>query len=102
MKKIFGDSMMRVVKNKTAMRPYWLPTAKALKDIAASGSAYEIIKKTARNIVNKYIDKIVADKKMAESLKNNQKLHDEITDLLHTYTEADDETVDSIVARYSR
>lgn len=101
-KKIFGDSMMRVVKNKTAMQALLDADSEGIKDIASSGSAYEIINKTARNIVNKYIDKIVADKKTAESLKNNQKLHDEIIGLLHTYTEADDETVDSIVARYSR
>jgi hypothetical protein len=99
-KKIFGDSMMKVVRNKSAMQALLDADKEGIKNIALSGSAYEIIHKTAMNMVDKYIDKIIADKKMAESLKNNRTLHAEVTALLHTYTEADDETVDSIVARY--
>jgi hypothetical protein len=101
-KRIFGATMMRLVKNKDAMQAILAADSEGIKKIASSGSAYENVQKTAKNMFNKYIDKIVADKKIAESLKNNQKMHDEITELLHTYTEADDDTVDSIVARYSR
>ncbi len=101
-KKIFGDSMMKVVRNKSAMRALLDADSEGIKNIALSGSAYEVIHKTAHNMVNKYIDKIVADKKMAESLRNNQTLHAEVMNLLHTYTDAEDETVDSIVARYNQ
>jgi hypothetical protein len=93
---------MGVVKNKAVMQAILDADNEGIKNIASSGGVYEIVKKTAKNIINKYMDKIVADKKIVQSLKNNQKLHDEIIDLLHTYTEADDETVDSIVARYSK
>ncbi len=99
-KKIFGDSMMKVVRNKSAMQALLDADIEGIKNIALSGSAYEVIHKTAMNMVDKYIDKIITDKKTAKSLKNNRTLHAEVTALLHTYTEADDETVDSIVARY--
>jgi len=99
-KKIFGDSMMRVVKNKIAMQTILDADGEGIRKIASAGSAYETIKTTAINIINKYIDSLITDKKIADSLKNNQKLQNEVMDLLHTYTEADDETLDSVVARY--
>jgi hypothetical protein len=101
-RKIFGNSMMRVVKDKTTMAAILAADSKGIKKIASSGSAYETIEKTAREIFSKYIDKIVADKKVTESLRNNKKLHDEISDMVQTYSEADDSTVDSIVAHYKR
>ena len=67
--------MMKVVKNKAAMQAILAADSEGIKKIASSGSAYENVEKTAKNMFNKYIDKIVADKKIAESLKNNQKLH---------------------------
>ena len=101
-RKIFGDSIMRVVKNKSVMAAILAAENEGIKNIASSGSAYETVKKTATDIFTKYIDKIVTDKKAQESLRNNEKLHAEITDLVQTYSEADDATVDSIVARYNR
>jgi len=101
-RKIFGNSMMRVVKDKTTMAAILAADSEGIKKIASSGSAYETIEKTAREIFSKYIDKIVADKKVTESLRNNKKLHDEISDMVQTYSEADDSTVDSIVAHYKR
>lgn len=101
-RKVFGDSMMRVVKNKAAMAAILAADGEGIKNIASSGSSYETAEKTAKNIFSKYIDKIVADKKIAESLRNNQKLHDEISDMVQTYSEADGSTVDSIVAKYKR
>jgi hypothetical protein len=101
-RKIFGESIMRVVKNKAVMAAILAAETEGIKNIALSGSAYETVKKTATEIFTKYIDKIVTDKKAQESLRNNKKLHAEITDLVQTYSEADDATVDSIVARYNR
>jgi hypothetical protein len=101
-RKIFGDSMIRVVRDKTMMAAILAADSDGIKSIASSGSAYEIVEKTARDIFTKYIDKIVTDKKAQESLRNNRKLHDEITDMVQTDNEADDATVDSIVARYNK
>ena len=58
------------------------------------------MEKTATDVFLKYIDKIIADKMTAEKLKNNKKMMAEITDMVQTSSEADDTTVDSIVARY--
>lgn len=99
-KKIFGDSMTRVVKDKRAMAAILAGENEAMKKIAASGSDYEMIRKTATDIFSRYIDKMVPDKKMRERLSGNEKLHAEIDDLVQTYSEADDLTVDDIVARY--
>jgi hypothetical protein len=99
-RKIYGESMMRVVKNKAAMAAILAADHEGMKRIAASGSAYDTIKKTATESFSRYIDKMVTDKKVQEKLRNNEKLHAEITDLVQTINEAEDTTVDSIVARY--
>ncbi len=99
-RKIFGDNMTRVVKDKSTMAAILAGENDGVKRIAASGSAYETIRKTATEIFSKYIDKIVPDKKTRDSLHNNEQLHAEINDLVQTYSEADDWTVDDIVARY--
>jgi hypothetical protein len=101
-RKIFGDSIMRVVKDKAAMETILAADNEGIKNIALSGSAYETVEKTATDVFLKYIDKIVADKMTAEKLKNNKKLIAEITDMVQTASEADDTTVDSIVARYKK
>ena len=64
------------------------------------GRNFNTIEKTARIVYNQYIDKVTIDKEAKESLRNNEKLHAEIIDLIERYTETDDETVGSIVARY--
>jgi hypothetical protein len=99
-RKIYGESMMRVVKNKAVMAAILAADNEGMKRIAASGSSYDTIKKTAKESFSRYIDKMVTDKKVQEKLRNNEKLHEEITDLVQTINEADDTTVDSIVARY--
>jgi hypothetical protein len=91
-----------VAKNKVVMGVIIASDSEDIKDIAASGGAYANVEKAAKNVCFKYIDKIVADKKAAESLKNNKKLLDEITDLITTSSEANDATLDSIMARYNR
>ncbi|MCX5848909.1 MAG: hypothetical protein NTW65_05625 [Deltaproteobacteria bacterium] len=101
-KKIFGDTLMRVVKDKATMAAIIAADSEGIKNIAASGGAYTTVEKTATDAFLKYIDKTLADKKIAESLKNNKKLVAEITELVQTDSEANDETVDSIVARYYR
>jgi hypothetical protein len=99
-RKIFGDSIMRIVKDKAAMEAILAADNEGIKNIALSGSAYETVEKTATDVFLKYIDKIIADKMTAEKLKNNKKMMAEITDMVQTSSEADDTTVDSIVARY--
>lgn len=99
-RKIFGDTMMKVVKNKTVMAEILAAETEGIKNIAASGSAYDTIKKTATDIFTKYIDKTIADKTITDRLRNNEKLHAEITEVVQMYSEADDSSVDSIVARY--
>jgi hypothetical protein len=101
-RKIFGENMMRVAKNKAVMGDIIASDSESIKDIAASGGAYANVEKAAKNVCFKYIDKIVTDKKAAESLKNKKKLLDEITDLTTTSSEANDATLDSIIARYNR
>jgi DNA-binding ferritin-like protein len=91
---------MRVVKDKAAMETILAADNEGIKNIALSGSAYETVEKTATDVFLKYIDKIIADKMTAEKLKNNKKMMAEITDMVQTSSEADDTTVDSIVARY--
>jgi hypothetical protein len=99
-RKIYGESMKRVVKNKALMAEILAADSEGIKRIAASGSAYDTIKKTATDSFVRYIDKIVGDKKIQDNLRTNEKLHAEITDLVQTANEADDTTVDMIVARY--
>ncbi len=101
-RKIYGESMKRVVKNKALMASILTADNEGIKRIAASGSAYDTIRKTATESFVLYIDKIVGDKKIQDRLRNNEKLHAEITDLVQTANEADDTTVDIIVARYMK
>ena len=102
MRKIFGDTMTRVVRDKAAVAAILASDGEDIKNIAASGGAYVTIEKAARNVYGKYLEKMVADKKTLENLKNNKTMYAEITDLVTTFSDANDETIDSIVARYNK
>jgi hypothetical protein len=101
-KKIFSNNMMKVVENKSALTSILADENEGIKKIALSGGAYEVVEKAAKDVYFKYVDKIVADKKAAENLKNNKKIINEIIDLVTTTCEANQTTIDSIVARYIR
>lgn len=101
-RKIFGDTLLMVVKEKNIMQEIIDASSEDIKKIAASGGDYNVIERVAQGIYKKYIAKIVTDGQKAEALKNNKKLISEITDLVTTQNEASNETVDSIVARYHR
>ena len=101
-RKIFSNNMLRAVENKPALESIMAAENENIKNIAASGGAYEDVHKAARDVINKYIEKIVMDKKKNERLQNNKQLIGEITDLIMTYCEASDKTIDSIIARYNR
>lgn len=101
-KKIFSNNMMKVVENKSALASILAEENEGIKKIASSGGAYEVVEKTAKDVYFKYVDKIVADKKTVENLKNNKKIMNEIIDLVTTACEANQTTIDSIVARYIR
>ncbi|MDM7985862.1 MAG: START domain-containing protein [Smithella sp.] len=101
-KKIFSRNMLRVVENKPALESIIDAEKENMTNIAASGGAYENVHKAAREVFNKYIEKIVTDRKKIEGLKKNKKMTDEITDLIMTYCEASDKTIDRIVAHYNR
>lgn len=99
-KKVFGERMLRVVKDKAVMSAIMAGEGDGIKRIAESGSSYEVVEETARNIFIKYIEKVVGNKKLTDKEKEINKMHDEITYMVQTYSEAEDNTVDSIVARY--
>lgn len=101
-RRIFGETLLSVVKEKGRMQEIIDASEYDIRKIAASGGDYNIIERVAHDIYQKYITKIVTDSLKAEALKNNKKLISEITDLVTTQNEADNETVDSIVARYNR
>ena len=101
-RRIFGETMMRVVKDKAVMASLLAQDNEGIKNIAASGSSYDTIEKTARVLLAGYIDKTVPDKKAAQSLKADGKLHAEITDLIQTANEAENAKADDIIARYNR
>ncbi|MGB5216812.1 MAG: START domain-containing protein [Smithella sp.] len=101
-RKIFSNNMLKAVENKPALESILAAENENIKNIAASGGAYEHVYKAARDVFNKYIEKIVMDKRKKERLKNNKQMIEEITDLIMTYCEASDKTIDSIVARYNR
>jgi len=101
-RKIFSNNLMKVVKNKTALASIIADDSENIKNIAASGSAYANIEKAVKDVYSKYIEKIIADKKKTEDLRNNKKMIAEITDLVMTSCEANDETIDSIIVRYNK
>jgi hypothetical protein len=101
-RKILGDTLMKVVKDKAALGAIIAADSNGIKNIAASGGVYAGVEKTAIDIYSKYIDKTVAGKKAAEKLKNNKKLFAEIIDLFTTDCEANSITVDSIIAHYNK
>jgi hypothetical protein len=99
-KKILSNHLMKMVKNKALLSEIIDAENEGIKKIALSGSAYEAVEKTARNICTKYVERIVADKKVADKLRDNKKLTDELTELLTMNCEASDATIDTVVARY--
>jgi hypothetical protein len=101
-RKIFSNNMMKVVKEKAVLAEIIAADSDGIKKIASSGGAYEAVETMAKDVFFKYVDKIVADKKVVENLKNNKKIIDEITDLVTTSCEANYVTIDSIVARYKK
>lgn len=101
-RKIFSNNMLRVVEDKALLAEIIAADSENIKNIAVSGGSYGAVEKAAKNAYLKYIDKTVGDKKTVEKLKNNKKLLAEITDLVTTNCEANHDTVDSLVARYTR
>lgn len=101
-RKIFGETMLRVVKNKAVMTALLDQDTEGIRNIATSGSSYDTIEKTARALFSRYIEKTVPDKKAADSLKNNTKLHADVTYLVQTANEGEKTTVDDIIARYNK
>lgn len=101
-RRIFGQTLLDVVTQKKIMEEILDGHQEGIQRIAASGGDYGVIEEVARDFYKKYIDRIIADKKQSDELKNNKKLIADITDLITTRSEASRETVDSIVARYSR
>jgi hypothetical protein len=100
-KKILSNHLMKVVKNKALLSEIIDAEKEGIKRIALSGSAYETVEKTARDICTNYVDRIVADKKVSDKLRNNKKLIDDLTELLTMNCEASDATIDSVVAKYT-
>jgi hypothetical protein len=101
-KKILSNHLMKMVKNKALLAEIIDTEKEGIKKIALSGSAYEAVEKTARDICTKYVDRIVNNKNVADKLRDNKKLTDELTELLTMNCEASDETIDSVVAKYTR
>jgi len=101
-RKIFGDTLKRVVKDKTTMTAIIAADGQGIKNIALSGGDYATIQKAAIDAYLKYIDKKITDKRLVANLKNNKKMIAEMTELVTTDCEANDSTVDSIVAGYSK
>jgi len=99
-RKIFTETLIRAVKDKKAMEAIIAADAEGVRKIALSGGDYETIRQVATNAYLKYVDLIVKDQLLAEKLKKDEKLIERITDLVQTETEAESETIDSIVARY--
>jgi len=100
--KIFGNTLVSLVKEKSIMQAIIDAGTEDVGKIAASGGDYNVIEQVAHTMYEKYIAKIVTDGTKAEALKKNKKLISEITDLVTTQSEASSETIDSIVARYQR
>jgi hypothetical protein len=98
-RKIFTETLVRVVKDKNAMETIITADAEGIRKIALSGGDYETIRQVATNAYLKYVDLIVKDQRLAEKLKKDEKLIARITDLVQTETEAESETIDSIVAQ---
>ena len=101
-KKIFGNNILRAVENKPALESIIAAENENFRNIAASGGAYETIHRATRDILMKYIAKVIEDKTKIEQMKNNRRMNGEITDLITTFSEASGDTVDSIAARYSK
>ncbi len=101
-KKILSNHLMKMVKNKALLSEIIDAENEGIKKIALSGSAYDAVEKTARDICTRYVDRIVNDKNVADKLRDNKKLTDELTELLTLNCEASDETIDSVVAKYVR
>ncbi|MDI6742089.1 MAG: START domain-containing protein [Smithella sp.] len=101
-RRIFGNTLLTVVMQKKIMEDIMDGNLEGIKKIAASGGDYAVIEQIARDNYKKYIDRTVPDPQKAETLKKNKKLITEITDLITTHSEGSRETIDSIVARYSR
>lgn len=101
-RKIFGERMQKMVKNKAVMATILAGESEGIRKIAESGSSYEVVEETAKNIFVQYIDKVIGRKKLPDKEKEINKMHDEIAYQVHTASEADTTTVDDIVARYMK
>lgn len=101
-RKILSDTLVRSVRDKKAMEAIVAADTEGIRKIALSGGDYEIIRQVATNAYFKYIDLIVKDQSMAETLKKDEKLIARITELVQTQTEAEHESIDSIVAMYRK
>ncbi|HON59570.1 MAG TPA: hypothetical protein PLT45_08580 [Smithella sp.] len=99
-RKILTETLIRAVKDKKAMEAIIAADTEGIRKIALSGGDYETIRQVAKNACFKYIDLIIKDQNLAQKLKKDEKLVARITDLVQTETEAESETIDSIVAPY--
>jgi hypothetical protein len=101
-RKILGNYLVKAVKDKAALEAIIAADIDNVKNIVSSGSTYASLEKAIIDVYLKYIDKMITDKKAAESLKNNKHLIPEIIDLVTTSCEANEDTVDSVIIRYNK
>jgi hypothetical protein len=100
--KILTNRLLKFARDKAVLAAILAADRDGMKAIVASGGSYaEIEKVTTRSFIT-YMEKVIKDKTKADKLKVDQKLIDEITDMVTTDCGATETTVDDIVAKYMK
>ena len=98
---MLSNRLAKFVKNKGSLVAIVAAENYGVKAIMDSGGSYASMEKTSISVFRKYIDSIVADKSIAEKLKNDRKLIGEIADMIVSDCGAVNVLVDDIIAAYS-
>ncbi len=101
-KRILTARLSKFSKNPAAMAAVIAADRNGIGSIMKSGGMYASVEKATIDIFIKYAEKTMQDKKLVEKLKKDNKLIDELTDMVVTDCGATNDSFESIVAKYTR
>jgi hypothetical protein len=100
-RRILTARLSKFAKNPGAMAAVIAADRDGIKSIMTSGGNYADVEKATIDLAIKYAEKAIADKSVAEKIKNNKKLMADLIDMVVTDCGVTGDTIESIAAKYS-
>jgi hypothetical protein len=101
-RKVLAARLVKFVVDKGALQAIIAGDRDYIMGIMQSGGSYASVEKATTGIAHKYLEKIIADKKLSDKMKNDRKLIEEITELITMDCGAENTLIDTIINKYKK